>query len=429
MTDSGSPPPGRTGLLAGLNRQIITLGAVSLFTDIASEMIVPIRIIFLVLYLGTPLPIAGLIEGIAEGMSSLLKIVSGRLADRMTERKPLLIVGYGLSAVAKPLLALVAAWPAALGLIVTDRVGKGVRSSPRDAMLADATTPAYRGKAFGFHRAMDTLGAAIGPLLTVLIVALSAGDQPQALSTLRRVFVWAAVPGVLSLIALSFLHERPTGEVSEVVKSAPAIHATGKGARVPVQALGSRFWLFTAVATLFALANASDAFIFLRTAGLEYAFSPLEAVPLLYCGYNIVYALLSTPLGALSDRWGRLPILLLGYGTFAAVYVGWAFANQGWHIWLLFLCYGIYAAATEGVGKALVTDLVPRAQRGAALGWFGGLTGAAALPANVLAGWLWATFRPSATFAVDAGIAAFATVLLLLCVPRLRHDVAVSAAA
>lgn len=200
-------------------------------------------------------------------------------------------------------------------------------------------------------------------------------------------------------------------------------------ARDQPQALGSRFWLFTAVATVFALANASDAFIFLRTAGLEYAFSPLEAVPLLYCGYNVVFALLSTPLGALSDRWGRLPVLLLGYGTFAAVYVGWTFASQGWHVWLLFLCYGVYAAATEGVGKAFVADLVPRAQRGTALGWFGGLTGAAALPANVLAGWLWATFRPGATFAVDAVIAVIATGLLLGCVPRLRRDAAIPASA
>lgn len=274
---------------------------------------------------------------------------------------------------------------------------------------------------------MDTLGAAIGPLLTVLIVALSAGDQPQALGMLRRVFVWAAVPGVLSLVALSFLRERPTGGRGETVKSATAVVPASASARASARALRSRFWLFTAVATLFALANASDAFIFLRTAGLEYAFSPLEAVPLLYCGYNVVYALLSTPLGALSDRWGRLPVLLLGYGTFAAVYVGWAVAKQGWHVWLLFLVYGVYAAATEGVGKAYVADLVPRAQRGTALGWFGGLTGAAALPANVLAGWLWATFRPGATFAVDAGIAVIATGLLLGCAPRLRRATAIPA--
>lgn len=427
MTDTDLRPPARTGPFAGLNRQVVTLGAVSLCTDIASEMIVPIRIIFLVLYLGTPVPLAGLIEGIAEAMSSLLKVVSGRLADRVVERKPLLVVGYGLSAVAKPLLAPVAAWPAALGLIAVDRVGKGVRGSPRDAMLADAVAPAYRGKAFGFHRAMDTLGAAIGPLLTVLIVALSAGDRPQAIGTLRRVFVWAAVPGALSLVALLFLREHPGERRGNAATSPAAVDAAGPGARADARALGSRFWLFTAVATLFALANASDAFIFLRTAGLEYAFSPLEAVPLLYCGYNVVSALLSTPLGALSDRWGRLPVLLLGYGTFAAVYVGWAFASQGWHVWLLFLCYGVYAAATEGVGKAFVADLVPRSRRGAALGWFAGLTGATALPANVLAGWLWATFRPSATFAVDAAIAATATALLLGCAPRLRRKTAIPA--
>lgn len=421
MMEAPPDSPARPRIFAGLNRRVFVLGAISLFTDVASEMIVPVRIIFLVLLLGTPVPIAGLIEGIAESLSSVLKIVAGRLADRVSKRKPLLLIGYGLSSIAKPLLALVGAWPAALGLITVDRIGKGIRGSPRDALLADSTPAEYRGKAFGFHRAMDTLGAAIGPLLTVAILALSISDDPFALSTLRHVFAWTAVPGALSIVVLIFfLHERPVKRRNSlplrwrVERIKPRLSA--------LSALGNRFWVFTLIATVFAIGNASDAFIFLRTAGLEYAFSPLEAVPLLYCGYNVTYALLATPLGALSDRWGRVPVLLTGYIVFGMVYVGWATANQGWHVWGLFLLYGIYAAATDGVGKALVADLVPQERRGVALGWFNGLTGLAALPANLLGGWLWATYRPAATFLVGASFAFLATVLLLGVAPWLRAE-------
>jgi MFS family permease len=390
---------------------VFVLGLVSLFTDISSEMIVPVRIIFLVGVLNTPLPLAGLIEGVAESTASLLKIVSGRMADQVSERKPMILFGYALSNGIKPLLGLVNAWLPALGLIFLDRVGKGVRSSPRDALLADSAPAEYRGKAFGFHRAMDTLGAAIGPLFAVVILALSSND-------LRQVFFWTALPGLLSVIVLVFfLRERRREAPPKPVAGTPPSPPTPWPERWRrMTALGPRFWMFTAISTVFAVGNSSDAFIFLRTEGLE---GKLEAVPLIYFGYHLVYAALATPLGVLSDRWGRIPVLVAGYGAFGLVYAGWAVANQSWQGWALFLVYGIYAAATDGVGKAFVTDMVPKAQRGTAMGWFNGLTGFAALPANVLGGWLWSSFGASATFGFGAWIGFVAMFLMLAWTPWL----------
>lgn len=400
---SVEPAPSlRPRLLDGLTRNVYVLGLVSLFTDIGSEMIVPIRILFLVQVLGTPITIAGLIEGIAESTASLLKVWAGRLADRVPDRKPLILAGYGISNAVKPLLALAGSWPAALGLIFVDRVGKGVRGGPRDALLADSTTPAYRGKAFGFHRSMDTLGAAIGPLITYAILALSNDN-------LRAVFAWTAVPALLSIgVVVFFLHDER--------RNLPSKAASAAGSRQSLAALGRPFWIFTAIATIFALGNSSDAFIFLRTEGLE---DSLAAVPLVYFVFNLVYALLATPLGVLSDRWGRLPVLFSGYVAFALVYLGWANATENWHAWALFAIYGIYAAATDGVSKALVSDLIPKGQRGAAMGWFNGLIGLAALPANLLSGWLWSQVGPGAAFQVGAGLGCAAAGLLLMSVPWL----------
>lgn len=403
MEVTPAPPRWR----AGLTRNVLALGVVSLLTDISTEMIVPIRILFLVGVLGTPLPLAGLIEGLAESASSLLKIVSGQLSDRVVSRKPMILLGYSVSNFAKPLLALATTWPQALGLILVERVGKGLRTSPRDALMADSTTAQYRGKAFGFHRSMDTLGAAIGPLVTAAIL-LWTNDN------LRAVFAWTLIPGLLSLAAIAFLVRETRG--AQAARRAAHQRAATEARRESLAGLGRGFWLFTAIAAVFALGNTSDAFIFLRTADLEQS---VVAVPLIYFGYNVVYALLATPLGALSDRWGRVPVLLAGFTAFSVVYAGWAAATQGWQAWALFLVYGIYAAATEGVAKALVVDLAPGAARGTALGWFNGITGFAALPANVIGGWLWSVYGPAATFGVGAALGLTAAALLLAARSRL----------
>jgi len=415
-------PPAKRGWLGGITRTVLVLGGVSLFTDMSSEMIMPLRLIFFVQVLGTPLALAGLIEGLAEGGTSLLRIVSGRVADRVADRRALVIAGYGVSNLSKPLLALVATWPVGLLLVLVDRTGKALRGSPRDAMIADAVAPDQRGKAFGFHRSADTLGAAIGPLLAIAVLAATAGN-------LRAVFGWTLAPGLLSLIvAVAFLRDprrRQRQRTTQALSSATAAPFVVAPAVQPQpvpriwRGLGARFWLFTVIATIFALGNSSDAFLFLRTEGLE---ASLIAVPLVYFAFNMIYTVLATPLGALSDRIGRLPMLAVGYGAFALVYLGWTQAKAPWHAWALFAVYGVYYAATDGVAKAFVTDLVPRARRGTAMGWFNGLTGVVALPANVVAAWLWAQFGPGATFALGAWLGAVALGLLVAWWPWLRPN-------
>jgi MFS family permease len=408
----------RARFMAGISRNVLVLGLVSFFTDVSSEMIVPVRILFMVLVLYTPLPLAGLIEGVAESTASILKIVSGRMANRVSTRKPLILAGYGVSNVAKPLLALISSWPLALGLIFLDRVGKGVRGSPRDAMMADSTPKQYMGKAFGFHRSMDTFGAAVGPLFTYVILLFTSGD-------LRAVFAWTALPGILAIVVMVlFLRERKRPATAKPDEAPPAEvevapTKTEEKVRVRASALGTRFWLFTIISTVFALGNSSDAFIFLRSASLEQS---IILVPIMYFAYNFIYALLATPLGALSDRLGRLPVLMSGYAAFALVYVGWALATQAWNAWALFLVYGVYAAATEGVAKAFVTDLVPKASRGSAMGWFNGMIGLAALPANIISGWLWSIAGPSATFTFGAWTAGVAMALTIVWLPWLRRQ-------
>ncbi len=387
---------------AGITRVIVVLGAASLFTDISSEMIAPLRLLFLVQVLGTPLILAGFIEGLAEGATSILRLYSGRLADRVSRRVPLVIGGVALSNLVKPVLAVVTTWPQALGIVLLDRTGKAVRGSPRDAMIADEVTKEQRGKAFGFHRGMDTLGAALGPLVAAWLLFLRPND-------LRLVFGWTLVPGLLAILVALLLPRMRRAQPKELPGQATAPEGG---------ALGTRFWLFLAIATVFALGNSADAFLFLRTEGLE---ESLTAVPILYFGFNLAYAALATPLGALSDRWGRLPVLAGGYAAFSVVYLGWALATQPWHAWGLFLLYAVYYAATEGVARAFVGDLVPKARRGTALGWLNGLTGAAAIPANLLGGWLWIQWGPIATFGLSAWAGLVALGLLLAWWPWLRR--------
>ncbi len=415
-------PKGLFGRLkVGITRNVFMLGIVAFFTDVSSEMIVPIRIIFLVAILRTPLPIAGLIEGIAESTASLLKIVSGRISDRPSRRPPLVLFGYVVSNGVKPLLAFVTGWPAALGLIFLDRVGKGVRSSPRDAMMADATPKEYMGKAFGFHRSMDTFGAALGPLLTYMILLMTQGN-------IEAVFAWTGVPGALAiLVMLLVIRDQkvkrqkgtPAQEAAYIaeVQKAKVEEAKVVVPKIRASQLGVRFWMFTAISTIFAIGNSSDSFIFLRTADLD---SSVIVVPLLYFAYNMVYAILATPLGSLSDKWGRLPVMIMGYASFALVYFGFAVATQIWQTWALFLVYGIYAAATDGVSRAFVADMIPKSARGTAMGWFNGMVGFSALPANLLGGWLWSVAGAPSTFIFGAWMSLFALFLAIAWLPWLR---------
>ncbi len=386
-----SPSP-RLRLLGG---NVLVAGLVSFFTDISSEMIVPVLPLFLAVTLRAPVAAVGLIEGIAESTASILRVFSGWLSDRAGRRKPLVVAGYTLSNLTKPLLAVAGTWPHVLAIRFVDRLGKGVRTAPRDALIADSVVAERRGLAFGFHRAMDTAGAAVGPLLAFAVLALAAENY-------RAVFWTAAVPGAVAILA-SALFLRDVGR-----PAAPA-----RPPRLSFAGLGRPFAYFTLAATIFALGNSSDAFLILRARNL--GLSP-AAIPLVYFAFNMVYALLSTPAGALSDRMGRRRMLVVGYAVFAVVYFGFALLRAPaarWAVPALFLVYGAYYALTEGAQRALVVDLVPAPLRATALGTFATATGLALLPASLIAGRLWDSLGASAPF-FYGGTTATAALLLLL---------------
>ncbi|MCL5045303.1 MAG: MFS transporter [Actinobacteria bacterium] len=373
---------------------MVVAGLVSLFTDISSEMIVPVLPLFLANTLKVPTGAIGVIEGIAESTASILKVFSGWLSDRVSRRKPLMVAGYGFSNVIKPLFGFATSWGQVLVIRFADRFGKGVRGAPRDALIADSTTKENRGKAFGFHRAMDTIGAAIGPLSAFWIISRFEGNY-------RAVFFWTAVPGLIAvaLLVLFLREKKPEG------------HSVRDLPRLGFRALDRRFMQFTLAATVFALGNSSDAFLILRAQDLGLS---AALVPLAYFAFNATYSLFSMPLGTLSDRLGRRPVLVAGYLIFAVIYLGFALASRAAHAWALFVAYGLYYAATEGIQKAYIADLVAPGHRGTAIGTFNALTGLAALPASIIGGFLWQAFGPAATFLYGSMLAAVATAMLLV---------------
>ncbi len=398
--DSAPAPP--SGPFAGITRNVVVLGVVSFFTDVSTEMIVPVLPLFITRVLGASVTSLGVIEGIAEATAALLRIGSGWLSDVTGRRKPLLAAGYGLSGVAKALLALAASWPAVLFLRFADRFGKGLRNPPRDALLADSTEPATRGRAFGFHRGLDTLGAAVGPLVAWALLS----GQPAGLEDFRRIFAISAIPAALCLVTLLFFLRAPH-------RAAPPSRA-GAAPFLPSGA----FRRFLLVDGVFQLGNSSMAFALLRAGSL--GVSPAH-VTLVYFAYNIVYALLSYPLGGLSDRIGRRPLLLAAYALYAGVYALFAFGDRPILWTAAFLVLGLHSALLEGQQKSLIADLVPATQRGTAFGMYYAVVGLALLPASVIAGLLWDRRGPVATFGMGAAFAALAAVLLITLLPAERE--------
>ncbi len=386
VTEALEPSPVR-----GIPRPVFVLSIVSFLTDISSEMVYPLVPLFLTSVLGAPLAAVGLIEGVAESTASFLKTGSGWFSDRLRVRKPLVVLGYGLSALAKPLMAAANAWPAALGVRFLDRAGKGFRTAPRDALIADVTPAQSRGRAYGFHRAADTMGAVIGPGIGLGLLALLDND-------FRTVFLIAGIPALAGVAVLALVKEHK-----------PSARKDGEAA-VPLRELGKPFYVFLGISLLFALGNSSDVFLILRSKDL--GLSNTETVSA-YVLFNFVYSLLAWPAGAASDRLGRRNVIGVGFGVFSVVYLGFALAGTGAAAWPLFAVYGVFMAMTEGVGKALVTDLVPAADRATALGLYTGAIGGMVLVSSVLAGALWDLIGPSAPF-VLGGVTGLAALVVLL---------------
>jgi len=391
--------------LRKLHPNIWIVTATSFLTDISSEMLVYLIPLFLSNVLGVRMAFIGLIDGVAETTASLVKIYSGMLSDKIGKRKWLAVLGYAISTVAKPFLYFANTWSWVLGVRFSDRVGKGIRTAPRDALVAASTDETNRGFAFGLHRAGDTAGAFIGIGIAALIIWLTQTNKALLSANTFRIAVLASViPAVLAVIVLAV--------------GTTEVEGTGKGSgvmRLSLKGMDARFKSFLFIVILFTLGNSSDSFIILRAQ--ERGLSVLQTMFMLMT-LTAIYTIRSGPLGALSDKIGRRKLIIGGWLAYGLVYLGFALAQTGWQIWMLFGLYGIYYAATEGVAKALVADLVPEVQRGTAYGLFNAAIGITALPASLLAGLLWqgagtwAGFGPSAPFLFGAVLALFASFLL-----------------
>lgn len=406
---------------ARLPRTVKALAAVSFFTDASSEMIYPLLPAFLTATLGASAAWVGIIEGAADATASLLKLASGWWSDRVKRRKPLIVAGYTLAAVLRPLVAVAGAAWQVLAIRVGDRVGKGIRGAPRDAMIADSVAPNERGRAFGAQRAADHAGAFVGPLIAFVLL------QWVGVSV-RTVFLLAAIPGAVAVLVAVFGVREADGRGQRVdgrrVTEDGALEALGGGgsalpssslpAATSVAPLGGNFWRYLAVLVLFTLGNSTDAFLLLKASELGVTAALL---PILWAALHVVKSATSIPAGAWSDRVGRRTMIAAGWLWYALVYLGFAFATTTWHAWALFLSYGLFFGLTEGVERALVADLVPATRRGLAFGWYNGVIGAAVLPASVAFGLMWDWKGSSFAFTVGAASACLAAVGLVLVRP------------
>ena len=364
-----------------------------MFNDVASEMVYPIIPIFLTAVLGAPVAIVGVIEGVAEATANLLKVFSGWLSDWLRRRKGFVAGGYLLSALAKLLLSVALSWHVVLTARFIDRFGKGVRTAARDALIADSAGPHERGAAFGLHRALDTVGAVVGPIIALLLLQLWSGNYP-------RIFLVAAIPAFLG-VALLFVgvKEPPHDSIP------PRVPIT-----LRLSQFGKPFRLFLLASVVFSLGNSSDAFLILRSQSLGFS---VTGTVLLYVAFNVVYSLLSYPLGSLSDRLGMRSLLTFSFFLFSLVYAGFGFAPEGWYLWIFFIAYGVYMAMSEGISKAYIANLVPAEVKGTAIGLFATVTGLTTFFSSVLAGILWNELGAHAPFYFGAGLSLAAGLLFI----------------
>lgn len=385
------------------------LGWVSLFSDFASKMVYPITPLFLTAVLGAPVWTVGFVEGISESTASLLKLYSGWLSDWTGQRKTFVVTGYGLGAISKLGLAIASSWTAVLTVRLLDRVGKGLRAAPRDALIAENCAPHQRGQAYGFHHSLESVGEVLGPLVGFVFLWKYVGNY-------RGVFVLAFLPALVGVLVLLKWVREP-GQIQNDgghrCDSSPANnHPVSSLKKFTFKGLSPSYRKYLGVIGLFGLGNSSDAFLLVRSQDLGFSGSRLL---LLYAAFNLMSVILSFTIGRFSDQVGRRPLLVMGYGLFGLVYLGFGFAQSPTLIWILFMFYGLYTALTRGVHKALVADLVHPSRRGTEIGTFHMLVGLMALPASLLAGFLYTQVSASAPFYFSAGIATISAILLWQC--------------
>jgi len=397
----------------GFSRNVFFLGVVSFLTDVSTEMIFTLVPLFLLNVLRVGMPVIGFIEGVAEGTASLLKVLSGWLSDRLGRRKGLAVFGYSVSTLAKPFLYFATIWGVVAAVRFVDRVGKGIRTSPRDALVADSAPPEEMGKSFGFHRGMDTAGAVIGLAVAAMVVyVVQRGGLELTRDAFQTIVLIGIVPAVLAvLVLLFFVRERGKGADSTGVSC--SANGQPSSAVQTKKGFDFRFKLFLAIVVVFTLGNSSDAFLILRAHNLDFS---VPQILLLFVAFNLVYALAALPAGLVSDRLGRKRVIVVGWSIYALAYLGLAVASAAWQVWLLFALYGLYYGVAEGVSRAFVCDLVPVERRGTAYGLYHTAVGLSLLPASLIAGWLWHLIGPEAPFffgAVMAGAAMLGFLLLI----------------
>jgi MFS family permease len=397
--------------LRKLPGNVWSVSITSFLTDISSEMVINVLPLFLANVLGVQTALIGVIEGVAEATASILKLFSGWLSDRIGGRKWLAVVGYGISALSKPFFYFANSWGLVAAVRWADRLGKGIRTAPRDALVADSIKPEDRGIAFGFHRASDTAGAMIGLLLAMLIIWLTQSNA-QALSqhTFQIIVLVSIIPGIGGVIALAM------GTREVLVKGKRAMP------KFAFKSLGKQFVIFMVIVCIFDLGNSSDAFLVLRAQDRGISVS---GILLMLVIFNLVYTLISTPAGSLSDRIGRKKLIVGGWLVYALIYLGFGLAQQAWHVWALYITYGLYYGMAYGTSKAMIADLVPQELRGTAYGTYNGILGILDFPASVIAGllwqgaWGWKGFGAPAPFLFGAALALIAAVSMAVWKPKL----------
>ncbi|MBP9675533.1 MAG: MFS transporter [Anaerolineaceae bacterium] len=395
-----------------LPRNVWAVGFTSMFMDISSEMVVNILPLFLANVLGVQTSIIGLIDGIAEATASILKLFSGWLSDRMGGRKWLAVMGYGLSAIVKPFFYFANSWGLIAGVRWADRVGKGIRTAPRDALLADSVAPEVRGLAFGFHRAMDTAGAFIGILIAALVVWLTqkSGITLER-STFQIIVLASLIPAFLAVLSLLI-------GVKDV-----AVKGQRSKPKFSLRGMGKPFSIFLGIVSLFTLGNSADAFLVLRAQNLGVS---VLGILIMLAVFNLTYTLVSTPAGSLSDRIGRRRLIIGGWLVYAVIYFGFALANAQWQVWILYTLYGVYYGMAYGSAHALVADLVPENLRGTAYGTYNAVIGLLAFPSSFIAGILWQGigawqgFGAPAPFFFGGALALIASLLMLVWMPNIH---------